>query len=523
MKFRSPVVLHPFLLAAYSVLSLYAHNVGELTLAEAAPLAGGVIAGALALYGLAWLAFRDGRKAGLVTTVLLLFGLFYGNLFSALEELLQPGSQIAVFFAMALGFGLLTVVLMRKSTRLQNATAVLNAMTLVLVFIPLINVLSHEALASFRPATEVGPLQPANDDAVAVATAARKPNVFFLIFDRYAASRTLRDYYAFDNRGIENYLRAKGFYVATESSANYLKTAHSLAGTFHMDYINFLSQQAGSGSQDWTLTYRMLGKHRVLSTFKKLGYRYIHLGSWWEPTRSHDLADENYNTDSVSELTRVFASGTIKPFFTEAVWPVLGLGSAHEGPVGGLWQSQCTRVPYTFDQLKKLAARTDPVFVFAHILIPHPPFLFDENGRCKSEKESAQYSLAENYVAQVKYANKLMRELIETLLASAEDPIIIIQADEGPFPLRYYQQIEKDWRNASEAELQIKFRILNAMYLPGVDHSKFYNTMSPVNTFRLVFDEYFGANLPLLEDRSYAIIDGYNHVYDFFEVTDTVR
>ena len=213
-----------------------------------------------------------------------------------------------------------------------------------------------------------------------------------------------------------------------------------------MDYINFLSQEAGSGSKDWTPTYRMLDNHRVLSTFRKLGYRYIHLGSWWEPSRSHELADENYNTDSVSELTQVLLAGTIKPFLTEVAGPALGFGPVDNGPVSMSWQSQCARVPYTFAKLKQLAERTEPVFVFAHILIPHPPFVFDENGRCKSEKESAGYSIKENYVAQIKYANKLMRELVETLLANADDPIIIIQADEGPFPLRYYQQAETDWR-----------------------------------------------------------------------------
>jgi hypothetical protein len=61
------------------------------------------------------------------------------------------------------------------------------------------------------------------------------------------------------------------------------------------------------------------------------------------------------------------------------------------------------------------------------------------------------------------------------------------------------------------------------MYLPGVDQAKLSASMTPVNTFRLIFNEYFGAHLPLLEDHSYAIIDGVNHIYDFFEVTDAVR
>ncbi|MBW1933532.1 MAG: hypothetical protein JRI56_11115, partial [Deltaproteobacteria bacterium] len=43
-------------------------------------------------------------------------------------------------------------------------------------------------------------------------------------------------------------------------------------------------------------------------------------------------------------------------------------------------------------------------------------------------------------------------------------------------------------------------KILNAMYLPGMDYSEISPAISPVNTFRLIFNHYFGADYPLLED-----------------------
>jgi hypothetical protein len=43
-----------------------------------------------------------------------------------------------------------------------------------------------------------------------------------------------------------------------------------------------------------------------------------------------------------------------------------------------------------------------------------------------------------------------------------------------------------------------------AYYFPGKDVSELaYPTMTPVNSFRLVFNTYFGGNFPLLEDTSY--------------------
>jgi len=46
-------------------------------------------------------------------------------------------------------------------------------------------------------------------------------------------------------------------------------------------------------------------------------------------------------------------------------------------------------------------------------------------------------------------------------------------------------------------------KILNAYYLPDGGSEAIYPAISPVNTFRTIFNRYFGGNLPLLEDRSY--------------------
>lgn len=43
--------------------------------------------------------------------------------------------------------------------------------------------------------------------------------------------------------------------------------------------------------------------------------------------------------------------------------------------------------------------------------------------------------------------------------------------------------------------------ILNALYLPGVA-APLYDSITPVNTFRVVLDAYFGQHLPLLTDVS---------------------
>ena len=70
-----------------------------------------------------------------------------------------------------------------------------------------------------------------------------------------------------------------------------------------------------------------------------------------------------------------------------------------------------------------------------------------------------------------------------------------------------------------QEDLEIKYPILNAFYLPGLADPGVYPEISTVNTFRLVLGRYFGADLPLLPDRLYTYRDK-AHLYDFNDITD---
>jgi hypothetical protein len=178
-----------------------------------------------------------------------------------------------------------------------------------------------------------------------------------------------------------------------------------------------------------------------------------------------------------------------------------------------------------FRSLAELADEPGPTFVLAHVLLPHDPYVFDETGNLMPSSERATLTEADLFGAQLKYTNHEIKKIVEQLLARSVDqqPIIIIQADEGPFPTRYTQdQANFDWDTATAAELQAKYGILSAFYLPGQPHDpspEIYPTMSSVNTFRLVLTRYFGADLPLLPDRSYTSRSPL-YVYDFTDTTD---
>ena len=156
------------------------------------------------------------------------------------------------------------------------------------------------------------------------------------------------------------------------------------------------------------------------------------------------------------------------------------------------------RILYQLDSLGNVVPGLEgPKFVFAHVLIPHPPFVFGANG--EEVEQSGAFTLggadeempfeerAAMYVAQVIFINQRISLVVEEIIDSSEiPPIIILQGDHG-----------------LDGPLASQLAILNAYYLPEGGDQLLYETISPVNTFRIIFNHYYGGNYGLIEDISY--------------------
>lgn len=146
-----------------------------------------------------------------------------------------------------------------------------------------------------------------------------------------------------------------------------------------------------------------------------------------------------------------------------------------------------------------------PVFAFAHMMLPHSPYIFGENGERVNPKSLVVKLEGDDqyigYLDQLKFTNKKMRETINGILENSETkPIIIIQSDHG-----YNSGFDWEYTFENNDSKMIKqaMRNINAYYLPQEGGSAFYDGITPVNTFRIIFNEYFGGNYPLLEDKMY--------------------
>jgi hypothetical protein len=355
------------------------------------------------------------------------------------------------------------------------------------------------------------------------------------VLDRYARGDVLRSHYDFDNSAFLTTLRGAGFQVLDQSAANYQRTAHSLASTLNLDYLEAAGDAAGDAagkrSSDWVILYQALEDYKVWRALKPLGYEFSHFGGWWTPTAFNRFADRNVNWK-------------VTPTFQRFLW-------AHSLP-GRLaraagWRPmddrrlQCERAKYKFDRLAELAAaeseKAKPKFVFAHFLMPHPPFVLTADGRCLSLAQARARSRRDNYIDQLRYTNNQLARVVKLIQAQSKgQAIIILQADEGPWPERFAGDEHTlgldanpvQWTRLSASELREKMAIFNAIYLPdqktaqGSPASALPAAMTPVNTFRLIFRRWFGADLPALPDENHIYLDD-SRVLEFQPVTDGLR
>ena len=107
--------------------------------------------------------------------------------------------------------------------------------------------------------------------------------------------------------------------------------------------------------------------------------------------------------------------------------------------------------------------------MFGHVLLPHTPYMFAADGSFVDVDESRGRTALERFSEQLTFTNARMLAILDDLLAvpEAERPVIIVQADEGPYPSNLEDQTGLDWTTATPEEREIKFGILNAWYVPG--------------------------------------------------------
>jgi hypothetical protein len=317
----------------------------------------------------------------------------------------------------------------------------------------------------------------------------RRPDIYYLIFDGYTRADVLDRYYDQDIGDFLEGLRARGFFVASGSRSNYVHTRLSLASALNMRYLDDEARRVGPGPTDWEAVVPLVQRPEVVARLRRLGYRYRNVGGYWHVTRSSPLADENVSflPDYAEEFVTVFVQ-------TTAFDPFLRRAPAYRDLYhpGRVHLKQLASVP-------RPPGRRGPLLTVAHVMCPHPPYVFDRNGLVRGMESSlTSWSRTRAYAEQVAFLNGEILKLLDAIdRASGPDAVVVLHGDHGS------RTLGKAWRASPEQVLE-QIAILNAYRLPPRAAARLYPTITPVNSFRVLLSGLFDAtDLPLLEDRSF--------------------
>jgi hypothetical protein len=305
---------------------------------------------------------------------------------------------------------------------------------------------------------------------------------------------SLKTVYHFDNTPFVNQLKEMGFVLPDCAQSNYSWTPFSLSSTLQMNYMDTYAPQIESPTAhiDY-LTYKNFIVHNpVRQNLHNLGYKVIAFETdfpWTEWTDADIYIVGNNNPleklqsgRDVSDFELLFLRTTALRILEEAQGVYFNkVVSQVRTPD----QAHYDRVNFVLDQLESIPTLVpDRKFVFAHVVAPHAPFVFTPDG-----KYSDVRSPETGYPDEIAYLDQRILKIVQTILQnSSTPPVIVIQGDHG-------------WDAAT------RMTILNAYYLPGGGSQRIYPTITPVNTFRVIFDQYFGGSYPMLEDKSYYSSD----------------
>lgn len=507
-------VFHPFLLALNPIFILYLNNSNQLNLSDTLFSIILVMLLTFLMLLAAKFILKDIGKAGVLLSIFIYLFFSYREIYFAAKNWtigpLNLGTDLNLFLAGGIILAVASAGVVRKKGNLPTATFFLNVFALILVLITLYDVAKierakYQKRQSWQADRDLSDyFKAAIAESVQPSKSARKPlpDIYYIILDTYARADTLQSIYNYDNSNFIARLKKKGFFVAEKSSSNYTFTQLSLASSLNMEYINYLNRAVGKKSRDPSLAYLMVANNKTAKLLKAKGYKFINFSTGWGPTKSNRLADINYSylPYVFDEFNRVLIEST-------AAWPVTRpYIKAHAR----------RRILYNFDRLAEVPKIKEPTFAFAHFVLPHQPYLFDRDGAPvslgKFEMGGDVWKYKEAYLDQLIYTNKKIDKILDKILRDSETPpIIILQADHGPSSTR-------GWDNPSNRLLNERMNILNAYYFPDGGKNILYESITPVNSFRSVFNYYFDAGYPILTDRSYFSTKVEPH--NFKDVTD---
>ena len=503
MNITQSTPIHIIFLTIFPIIFIFSENMKELVPTDILIPLLVIIPISLTTFFILKLILKDSKKAALIVSIgLVLFftyGHFYNILkgFTILDEVIGRHRYLIIPFI--LGIIIPTYFIIKSKIDFQNITKIVNGISIVLVIMVFVNVTTF-GMTEIESYSTIH--YESTNDPMELQNIYNTPDVYYIILDEYGGPESMK-YLNYDNSQFYEFLKEKKFIIPEKSTGNYPISQFSIGSSLNMEYLSDLSNNVGKDSKSYLPIIQMVYNSQVIKNFKSLGYEIVIFDSEFVPAKNFVLVDDikchkdEMNSILLDSITRM----TMMGYFVERVDE----------------EKRRDLIKCAFSESKTIGNNKDkPIFAFIHILLPHPPNIFGPNGESVTPGIPISSEIWDEkiaYIDQLKFANKEITKVIEKILDEDEKSIIIIQSDTG-------SGFDINWKNPDESMILQRLSILNAYYVPEISENQFYENITPVNSFRIIFNDYFNGNYKILEDLNY-----WNNVYkpfDFHDVTEII-
>jgi len=516
MNITKTSIFHPFLFAIFPIISIYSSNMHELLPNDLVQPVIMILSFTAIIFLIVKLIFKVWSKVGLVVSLIIGLMFSYGYVYLQIVGFAIGDVTIGRHIFLIIPYIVMFIggcyYIFKTKKELENITKILNVVSASLI---LVSVISIGTYAIENNGLGIVILE--NNDAVKgidssieqnemislVGDLDHYPDVYFIILDEYGGKSSLNDDLNFDNSEFIGNLEEKGFTVIPNSHSNYPQSFLSIPSTMNMKYLNYLKDTLGEKSKDQLTAMKMMNNFLAMEIFKSKGYKTINFQTTgFEINADYQVCESKNILESNKLMSEVSKISIFKYFLT---W--IELQNTRE-------KQECY-----FSELSEIHKKFDePVFIFAHILVPHAPNVFGPNGEYVMPRvfynEWGTEEDKKRYLDTLQYTNLRIEEFVDKVLKETDrEPIIIIESDHGT-------AFDFDWDEPTDEMLKQRFSNLNAYYLPkGGD--LLYDNITPVNSFRIIFNSNFDGNFELLDDKAYW--SNSEKPYGFKDVTELIK
>jgi len=522
MKMRN--IFLPFLIACYPIFTLLSENTDWVAPANVARSLLITLITVILMLLLAWLLTKDWGKASLITALAILLFFSYGHIYALLRSLPNGITLSRHRFLLPIWiavFALLSFLILRYRKSLEPLIGYLSIVAFIALVFPIYTIASEKLAPAPMLATQKRP------PIRLTISDEEPPDIYYIILDAYAREDVLNTIFDYDNAYFIDALEERGFYIVPDARSNHAQTSLSLTSSLNMEYIQTLLPQADPKSTNREPLWELLQHNEIRRALENVGYETVAFSTGFPGS---DIQDADYyfapsTTTFVPQLISANAfeglllDTTAAKIITDASILLPRFFPDFKYP----YKIHQARILNILDTLPEIPDIASPTFTFAHVIAPHAPFVFGAEGQLlepkqpynlrfklegDDEEELKQY--IEGYSDQVTYLNTRLLPIIDEILDDSKiPPIIVIQGDHGPAA-----------ESGKLSYVTERMRIFNAILVTPDASDQLYAELTPVNTFRVIFNTYFDANLELLPEYSYY--SEYQTPYNFTDVTTSV-